>query len=245
MTVRCVLFCALVLTQVLMADQDSKKRGCYFAYVEQLGKSNGAYKKGEIEIVTDPKEISRIEEVQKKRLLQKGFSEEQAEQFSRIGVVCEDQYLVMLRDAVYFPKGAVGTYDRLIWKGELQGAYSGVAVLPVLASGRIALNLNYRHATRSWEIELPRGGILKGETVEEAALREVKEETGCVVSSVSFLGDMAPDTGICSSIIPVFIGKVVTKEDSSPEDSEAIAGAVSFTKEELKEGLKRGYTTIG
>jgi ADP-ribose pyrophosphatase len=216
----------------------------YFAYVQQLDKSKGSHLKGEIEIITNLDGISRVETLQKNRLQQKGLSEAEAEQFSRVGVVFEDQYLVMLRDAVYFPKGIPGTYDRLIWKSGLKGAYAGVAVLPVLSSGRIVLNLNYRHATRSWELEVPRGGLMAKESVEEAALREAKEETGCVVSSVTFLGDMAPDTGIIANIVPVFIGKVAQQENSSPEYSEAIAEIIAFTKDELKEGLRHGFLEV-
>jgi 8-oxo-dGTP pyrophosphatase MutT (NUDIX family) len=56
-------------------------------------------------------------------------------------------------------------------------------VLPVLPSGQIILVLNFRHPTRSWKLELPRGGMQSGETQEEAALRELKEETGFITSS--------------------------------------------------------------
>lgn len=67
--------------------------------------------------------------MQEDRLLKKGYSEEEAKEYSRIGVVQEDQYWIWLRDAVYFPKG-VGTNDRLLWKSQLKGI-SGVAILPV------------------------------------------------------------------------------------------------------------------
>ncbi|MBI3236939.1 MAG: NUDIX hydrolase, partial [Chlamydiales bacterium] len=134
----------------------------------------------------------------------------------------------------------------LVWKSELKGRGRppGVAVLPVLPSGQIVLNLNYRHATRSWELELPRGALNPQETIEAAALREVKEETGLIASSLIFLGSMAPDTGVLSSIIPVFIGKITAKEDSNPEYSEAIADALLFTKEELKEGFVQGFLEV-
>ena len=112
----------------------------------------------------------------------------------------------LVRDAVYFPQGTPGTYDRLLWKSELIHQFPGVAVLPILPSGRIVLILNYRHATRSWELELPRGEIKSQETLEEAAFRELKEETGLVASSVAFLGKMATDTGVLSSVIPVLMG---------------------------------------
>ena len=42
----------------------------------------------------------------------------------------------------------------------------------------IVVNLNYRHATRSWEIELPRGMRRSKESLREASARELKEETG-------------------------------------------------------------------
>ncbi len=216
----------------------------YFSCIERLDQSNGNCREGEIEVIVNPTEIARVQEIQENRLLQKGFSPEEATEFSRIGVVCEDQYWIWLRDAVYFPKGIPGTYDRLVWKSELKEGITGVAVLPILPSGEVVLNLNYRHATRSWEIELPRGGVLSQETIEAAAIREVKEETGLVASSIIFLGEMAPDTGVLSSVIPVFMGKISAREEASPEYSEAIAGLVSFTKEELKEGLIRGFLEI-
>lgn len=82
------------------------------------------------------------------------------------------------------------------------------------------------------------------ETVEEAALREVKEETGLVTPSVTLLGKVAPDTGVLSSVIPVFIGKVASQAHAAPEYSEAIAGVISFTKEELKEGFIQGFLEV-
>jgi len=182
--------------------------------------------------------------VQENRLLRKGFSEAEAIEYSRIGIIREDPYWIWLRDAVYFPKGIPGTYDRLIWKNSLINHCPGVAVLPILPSGKIALNINYRHATRSWEMELPRGGIQSGETMEAAALREVKEETGLVTSAVIFLGNIAPDTGVLASVIPVFIGKISAQEESNPEYSEAIADIIAFTKEELKEGLIQGFLEV-
>ena len=66
----------------------------YFSYVKQLGQSSGNYLKGEIEIVSDPAEISKIQKIQEQRLLQKGFSSTQAIEFSRIGIVNEDPYWI-------------------------------------------------------------------------------------------------------------------------------------------------------
>jgi len=233
------IFCLLCLHSVYANSLDE-----YFSYVKQLNQANGNFREGEIEVITDAAEIARVQKIQEERLLKKGFSSSNAAEFSRIGVVSEDQYWIWLRDAVYFPKGVPGTYNRLIWKSELKGGTPGVAVLPILPSGKIALNLNYRHATRSWELELPRGGIQPQETLKAAAFREVKEETGLVAASVIFLGNMAPDTGLLSSIMPIFAGEISTQGESSPEYSEAIADVIAFTKDELKEGLIRGFIEV-
>jgi hypothetical protein len=52
---------------------------------------------------------------------------------------------------------------------------------------------------------------------------------------------MAPDTGILSSVITVFMGKIAAQEEPNPEYSEAIADVISFTKDELKQGLIQGF----
>lgn len=216
----------------------------YFSYIQQLERPTGSYQNGEIELVLEPAKISEIEKVQETRLLKKGFSPADAHDFSHIGIVSEDQYWIWLRDAVYFPKGTSGTYDRLVPRTALRSPSPGVAVLPVLPSGHIVLNLNYRHAMRSWELELPRGGKDGDESDEETALRELKEETGMEVSSLTFLGKLATDTGMIDSVVPIYLGSVSSQGLSDQEESEAIDGTLAFTKEELRQGLIQGYLEV-
>jgi len=205
---------------------------------------SGHFKEGEIEIALDEKTIEEIEKTQIERWKKKGLSDEVAKKSSKVGIFAEDAYWIWIRDPVIFPSGAKGTYNRILWKKELDDGPAGVAVLPILPGKRIALNLNFRHATRSWELELPRGGILPNETPEKAASREVAEETGLEIGSLHFLGNIAPDSGVLSSVVPVYLGLTIKKGDSNQEESEAIATILSFTKEELKEGLKKGYMEI-
>ena len=171
---RCFFF--LLLLILCQYTYGSPSLETYFSYLSQLDQAKGTYREGEIEIVVDPLEISQVQKTQENRLLQKGFPADQAAEFSRIGIVNEDQYWIWLRDAVYFPHGIPGTYDRLLWRSELKSKFPGVAVLPILPSGKIILILTYRHATRSWELELPRGGVEPQETLEEAVFRELKED---------------------------------------------------------------------
>jgi ADP-ribose pyrophosphatase len=72
----------------------------------------------------------------------------------------------------------------------------------------------------------------------------LKEETGFEASSMTFLGNMASDTGMHSSITPIFLGKVSSQGVSDQEYSEAIIGLISLTKEELKQGLINGSLDV-
>ncbi len=203
----------------------------------------GKWKEGEIEISTDPVQIKRIENQTRLRMISNGVKEKDAEQWSSVGVVAEDFYWIWVRDAVTFPSGVYGTYDRLIWKAGLEGS-PGSAVFPLLPNKKIVVNINYRHATRSWEVELPRGLKKPGETPEQTAMRELTEETGYHLSKCTLLGNIATDSSVLSSIIPVYCGEVGHLGDTYKKYSEAIATNPSFTKEEIKQGFGRGYIEV-
>lgn len=199
----------------------------YFEYLDRYEKAIGPLgdaEKGEIEILRD---INKIQEIQKSTGRQ-------------VGIVAEDNYWIWINDAVKFSNGKYGVYGRVLWRKSLTGM-PGIAVMPILPNGKIALNRNYRHATRSWEYELPRGGVEGNETHEEAAKREVKEETGMIIDKLFLLGMMAPDTGLTNTIVPIYLAKVAQQGSSQPEDSEAIAAIEAFTIEEIKTGYLHGF----
>lgn len=203
----------------------------------------GKWQFGEIEITVNPEQIRKIENQTRLRLLSKGIREEDAVKWSTVGIVAEDNYWIWLRDAVIFPSGVYGTYDRLMWKSGM-GGVPGVAILPLLSTKKIVVNVNYRHATRSWEIELPRGQKKAGESLEKAAARELKEETGYMLAKCTELGTIAPDSGTLMSLVPVLCGEVSFSGDTAREYSEAILLNPAFSKEDLKQGFARGYIEI-
>lgn len=196
---------------------------CYPTLISPMGKAE----KGEIEILLDRQKIVEI----------------QQKTGRNVGIIAEDYYWIWINDAVKFPSGKEGVYGRLLWKQSLTGP-TGVAVMPMLPNGKIVLNRNFRHATRSWEYELPRGGVNVNESIEDAAIREVKEETGMTIDKLHPLGQIAIDSGVTNSIAPIFLAKVVAQGHASPENSEAIAGIESFTLAELKKGYIDGYLSI-
>jgi len=204
----------------------------------------GDYTQGEIQIIEEPCRVAEIEVAAAKRWRGKGWSEQEASQFARTGVVAEDPYWLWVRDPVIFPSGAMGTYNRIVWRQSLEGL-TGVVVVPVTEEGRIMVNVNFRHATRIWEMELPRGCVEKGEAAEHAALGELKEETGLEVESLRLLGSVPPDTGLTTAVCDVFLGKVSAKSAANQEESEAIEGIYPMRVEDLKRGFAQGRIRVG
>ena len=151
---------------------------------------------------------------------------------------------MFLRDSVIFPTGAEGSYNRIIWKSSLDNGPSGVAILPLLPEGKIAALVAFRHATRVFELEIPRGVRQPLETVEMALLRELEEETGFHSKESIYLGDMAPDPGMASTVIPVYLAKIEKQGLSNQDYSEAILGVKTFTISEIKQALIKGYLEL-
>lgn len=109
--------------------------------------------------------------------------------------------------------------DRVAGEGEDQPAYlvvaprvraeglvTGVAVLPI-CDGQIGLLRIYRHPIGDHSWEMPRGFVEAGESVEQAALRELEEETGlaCEAAKLESLGLMTPDAGVLAARVHLFV----------------------------------------
>lgn len=213
------------------------------------------FKKGTYQIVYDEKTIKEIQKECYDRLYTKALSQglspfqasELAANYSRPGVVSEDQFWIWIRDVVISPSGFRHTYNRIVWKCDLE-RIGGAAALPIVIDQdknvKIVIILAFRHATNSWEFEMPRGASKANETSMETAQREILEETGCKTDVLIPLGSITPDSGLTASIVPIFAGKVVKENDAKHDKTEAIKGKYAFTREELMDGYKRGYITI-
>ena len=78
----------------------------------------------------------------------------------------------------------------------------------------------------------------------EAARREVLEETGMLIKSAAFLGDVAVDSGVQGCVVPVVFSRACAKREAAPEVSEAIAGIVCLKKEGLLQAVRDGKATV-
>jgi len=144
-------------------------------------------------ILSEPGQIDEAERTQRSRLTDRGRPAD----WATVGVVYEDQYVMVVRDAVEFPDRAQGTYIRILSKTR---EAMGAAVLPILGD-QILLIRHFRHATRSFHWEIPRGFSEANETGEIAGARELREEIGVAPLTITALGYMHTNTGLLEEYV--------------------------------------------
>ncbi|GAC1333560.1 MAG: NUDIX hydrolase [Chloroflexota bacterium] len=80
-----------------------------------------------------------------------------------------------------------------------------IAVVPVLPDGRLVLVRQFRISAKRVLLEIPAGGIDEGETPEEAAKREMVEETGYRVSNLQKLSGFFTSPGYTIEYMHLFL----------------------------------------
>jgi ADP-ribose pyrophosphatase len=147
-------------------------------------------------------------------------------------MVYEGPVFGVRRDEVLEPGGLRTTREVITHPGS-------VVVLPVLPDKRIVLIRQYRHATRQYLWELVAGRIDEGETVKEAAARELLEETGYRAKRFSIFLDVFPTPGFLEERMYILLAEGLTAGDAEPEEDEKIVSR-AYTAKELKQMLQKG-----
>jgi 8-oxo-dGTP pyrophosphatase MutT (NUDIX family) len=123
--------------------------------------------------------------------------------------------------------------DYLVFEAKAHpaGAVGGVAVLPVLADGRVVLLRNWRPAIDGWSFEVAKGFVDAGETPARAAMRELAEETGlaCAPEDLLALGEVHAEPAAMTSKTALFLARNCREIDGHTRDeNEAGLGRLYF-----------------
>jgi ADP-ribose pyrophosphatase len=190
-----------------------------------------------LNIVFDDKTILDWESRRKEELRQRSLPLE----WAKIGVLLDDPYNVLIRDLVKFPNGEMYGYIRSVAAASLKGG-RGAVILPEY-QGKILLLHQYRHPTRQWHYEVPRGYGEPNTPSDENARKEVEEETGGKVAELVSLGEFYNNTGYETASVALFYAKLASV--GAPEINEGIESFVWLTVKELEEWIANEKITDG
>ena len=126
------------------------------------------------------------------------------EEFRRLerNLVARGVILDYYQDTMLVPNGNVAKWDFIDNKG-------AAAVVAVRGDGKILMVRQYRNALERETLEIPAGG-LKGreEPTEEAAMRELQEETGYSCSRLELLNSIYTTVAFCNEKIDIYLARM-------------------------------------
>lgn len=150
-------------------------------------------------------------------------------------LVFKNEYVNVFNDEVTFPSGTQGTYLRITFNCPFS-----VAVLPIMEDGSITLIETFRHGSRGWGLEVPKGFAEIGETPIEAAARELLEETGLKYNDIVEIGQYHESPSVVSGPIWCFVAKGCKyKKEVKLDKTESIKGCANFPSNDID--LHSGY----
>jgi hypothetical protein len=213
----------------------NKRMDEYFDFLNRHDASLGNWKNNEIQIINDRLRIKSYEQLKDVDALSHQ---------RQIGILEQDQYLISIRDLVYFPpkKGmsepSIGTYRRILYRYELSGNL-GVSILPIDTNGNLILNLCYRHALRSFSCEAP-GTVSKfGESIHETIERCIDFEFGRKVLHMQMLTEsFIAERGFFAGKVPMYL--VTLSDQVKPISDPSILQHIILTPKEFEVYLLKG-----
>lgn len=117
-------------------------------------------------------------------------------------------WLTARRDCVRLPSGVENDE---YWILEYP---TWINVIAITTDGRMVLERQYRHGLGSTEWEIPAGVVEQGEEPEQAARRELLEETGFGGGRWTELGAYTPNASACTNLSHSFLALGVERVDN-------------------------------
>jgi ADP-ribose pyrophosphatase len=118
--------------------------------------------------------------------------------------------------------------------------HGGSAVMmPVDEKGRILLVRQYRLPARQYLWELPAGRVDEGESVLQAAKRELLEETGYRAKKWKKIAEFFASPGFLAEKMTIYLATELTAGEAKPMEDERIETRW-FTRRELQEMIRGG-----
>lgn len=129
--------------------------------------------------------------------------------------IYEGAILNLRRDKVVIKDGNT-SYREIIEHG------GGVVIAAITPDGKIPMVKQYRKAAEKAVLEIPAGKLEKNEDPKEAALRELREETGYTASTIDYVNSFYSSIGYSEEVLSLYIAKDLSPGETDFDDNEAI-----------------------
>jgi ADP-ribose pyrophosphatase len=152
-------------------------------------------------------------------------------------VECKGRRVIFKSEEMVLPNGHRMLVDKVIFP-------DAVAVLPVYRDGRVVLIRQYRPVVNDYILEAPAGVIDKGETPEDAARRELEEETGLKAGELVYLGEGYTSPGYSTERLYLYMALDPEEGSPHPEAHEIINLEMFNIGDLVLETYRGGITDI-
>ncbi|HOK29520.1 MAG TPA: NUDIX hydrolase [bacterium] len=160
----------------------------------------------------------------------------QIEELVRSTLKFEGRIIKVKVDEVRIPDGSIVTREVVVHRG-------AVGILPIM-DNKVFLVRQYRHPAGEVLWEIPAGIFGEGETPEECAIRELREETGLFPLNLVRLGEVFVSPGCSTEKIYLFYADKF-KSDPLPKDEDENIEVGEFDIDTFRDMIEEGKIRDG
>ena len=154
-----------------------------------------------------------------------------SEEVKRVGrdLAYEGTVIKVYKDHMKFANGNTAEWDFIHHDG-------AAAVLPVTEDGKILMVRQYRNALERETLEIPAGGLNgREEPTDQAAMRELQEETGYHTDHVELLTSIYTTVAFCNEKIDIYLARGLKDRGNQHLDEDEFINVEAYSVEELKQ----------
>lgn len=147
-------------------------------------------------------------------------------------IVHQNPWWQYRHDHYELPSGAKGEYFYVDKPGS-------VMIIPFLEDGRVVMVREYRYLNERWSIEFPGGGVIEGDIFEDAARKELLEETGFTAEEFVNVGEFNPHNGIANELCRIYLSKGLVQGAPQLDLGEEAMETIARRPDEIDEMVSR------